>query len=60
MQKYCQRLLHDRTGATAIEYGMIIGLIAAAVVFGLSDFSNQLVNTYLIVNTFASDAQGSH
>lgn len=59
MHRYCQRLLHDRTGATAIEYGMIIGLIAAAVVFGLTDFSNQLINTYLIVNTYTSNAQGN-
>jgi pilus assembly protein Flp/PilA len=57
VQTFCQRLLRDQSGATAIEYGLLIGLIAAAMVAGLSDFSNQLVNTYIIVSTYTNTAQ---
>ena len=31
-----RRLLADQTGATAIEYGLIVGLIAIALMGGLS------------------------
>jgi pilus assembly protein Flp/PilA len=54
---FCKRLLRDAGGATAIEYGLLIGLIATAVIAGLSDFSNQLVNTYLIVSSYSNNAE---
>jgi pilus assembly protein Flp/PilA len=57
VHSFCQRLLRDESAATVIEYGLLIGLIAAAIVAGLSDFSDQLVNTYVIVSTWTNTAQ---
>ncbi len=59
MLDLCQRLLRDQTGATVVEYGLIIGLIAAVIVAGLGDFSDQLTNTYLIVTNWTNAAQAN-
>ena len=61
MRSFWQRLLRDRAGVTVIEYGLLIGLISIIIVVGLSNFSNQLVNTYLIVTnaTAAGQAKAS-
>lgn len=61
MRSFCQRLLRDKAGVTVIEYGLLIGLISIIIVVGLSNFSNQLVNTYLIVTnaTAAGQAKAS-
>ena len=61
MRSFCQRLLRDRAGVTVIEYGLLIGLISIIIVVGLSNFSNQLINTYLIVTnaTAAGQAKAS-
>lgn len=61
MRSFCQRLLRDEAGVTVIEYGLLIGLISIIIVVGLSNFSNQLINTYLIVTnaTAAGQAKAS-
>jgi pilus assembly protein Flp/PilA len=61
VRSFWQRLLRDRAGVTVIEYGLLIGLISIIIVVGLSNFSNQLVNTYLIVTnaTAAGQAKAS-
>ena len=33
------RLAHDESGATAVEYGLILGLIFLAIIGGLSTFA---------------------
>lgn len=38
-------LLRDRTGATAIEYGLITALIGATIIFALSATGSELGNT---------------
>jgi pilus assembly protein Flp/PilA len=38
-------LLRDRTGATAIEYGLIAALIGATIIFALSATGSELGNT---------------
>ena len=57
VQTFGKRLLRDQSGVTVIEYGLLIGLISAIIVVGLSNFSNQLINTYLIVTTWTNAAQ---
>lgn len=57
MHGFCKRLLRDESAVTAIEYGLLIGLISAIIITGLSNFSNQLINTYLIVTTWTNNAQ---
>ncbi|SNS36543.1 pilus assembly protein Flp/PilA [Sphingomonas laterariae] len=55
MRKLLSQLIHDRKGATAIEYGLILALIALTMMAGLSqlggtaggmwdDLENKVVN----------------
>ena len=57
MRNFTGRLLHDNSGATAIEYGLIIGIISVSIIIGMQSFSNQLVLLYQIVNTYTTNAQ---
>ncbi|WP_241126809.1 Flp family type IVb pilin [Novosphingobium terrae] len=41
-----QRLWRDRRGATAIEYGLIVALIALSLVAGAKGIGNQLTTTF--------------
>jgi len=40
MRPFLTRFLHDRSGATAIEYGLIISLIFLVMVTALTAFGN--------------------
>lgn len=39
------RFIEDRSGATAIEYGLIIALIGAALISGMTALSGAITNT---------------
>ncbi|CZT36216.1 pilus assembly protein Flp/PilA [Rhizobium sp. 9140] len=41
-----QRFLSDRSGATAIEYGLIAGIITIAIVAGFGALTQQLTNVF--------------
>jgi len=60
VRNFTRRLLHDNSGATAIEYGLIIGLISVSIIVGMQNFSNQLVVLYQIVDGYTSSAQNKH
>ncbi|MFC3072226.1 Flp family type IVb pilin [Shinella pollutisoli] len=40
--KLLKSFLADRTGATAVEYGLLVSLIAVGLLAGLSNFSEAL------------------
>jgi pilus assembly protein Flp/PilA len=40
------RLLRDKRGATAIEYGLIAALIAVAAITAMTALGNQLTTTF--------------
>jgi pilus assembly protein Flp/PilA len=42
MRKLIRKLLHDKAGATAIEYGLIAALIAVATIAGLTTLGTNL------------------
>jgi pilus assembly protein Flp/PilA len=42
---FALELFRDRTGATAIEYGLIAALIAATIIFSLSATGSEIGNT---------------
>ncbi len=44
-----ETLVDDNAGATAIEYAMIAGSVALAIVFALSDISSSLTMLYTAV-----------
>jgi pilus assembly protein Flp/PilA len=46
MWDFVRKPLEDQTGATAIEYGLLIGVIAMTMFFGMSAFVNSLFLMY--------------
>ena len=36
------KVLKDKRGATAIEYGMLVGLLAMAILVGMDGFASQV------------------
>ena len=46
-----KRLLRDESGATAIEYGLIAGLVAVAIITALSLLGTSLDNLFSDVAT---------
>ncbi len=42
MVRLYKRLLDDRSGATAIEYGLIAGLIAFVIIVGLTSMGTNI------------------
>ena len=54
MSKFIARLARDESGATAIEYGLIVALIFLAIIGGLSTFATNENAMYThISNTIA-------
>ena len=52
MAKLLRRLLGDKRGATAVEYGMIISLIVLAMVVSLGGVANSTTNKWnYVANT---------
>ncbi len=39
-----KHLIHNRDGATAVEYGLIVALISVGLLLGLQSFSGSLQN----------------
>ena len=50
------RLARDESGATAIEYGLIVALIFLAIVGGLSTFATNETTMYGHISTTISNA----
>jgi len=46
MSKFVTRFLKDESGATAIEYGLIIALIAVVIVAAFAAIRDPLVNAF--------------
>ena len=49
--------LSNRSGATAIEYGLIAALISIALLSGLTAFSEALNGVFMTVDTSINDAR---
>ncbi|KAA3515933.1 MULTISPECIES: Flp family type IVb pilin [Agrobacterium] len=48
-------LYADRRGATAIEYGLIVGIISMAIIFGMESIRDNLMAIFKIISdTFAN------
>lgn len=50
MKTFLQKIFRNESGATAIEYGLLISLIGMAMVFGMKSFSDAMYNMYISVN----------
>ena len=46
MWDFVRKPLQDQSGATAIEYGLLIGVIAMSLVFSMAAFGNEMTNLW--------------
>lgn len=53
---FVHELLRDRTGATAIEYGLIAALIAVASIAALSGTGSEIANTMNVAGNAMAEA----
>jgi pilus assembly protein Flp/PilA len=53
------RLIQDESGATAIEYGLIAGLVAVAIIAALSALGTSLSDLFTYVSDTVGAATGS-
>jgi pilus assembly protein Flp/PilA len=58
MKTVLQRFLEDRTGATAIEYGLIVTVLSLAIIGGIGQAADAMAwlfsdNSSRLVNAFA-------
>lgn len=59
MSNIIKQFLKDEEGATAIEYGLIAGLIAVAIVVAVGDIGTQLNTLFGTIKTKLSGAGGT-
>jgi pilus assembly protein Flp/PilA len=56
MSKFVTRFLKDESGATAIEYGLIVALIAVVIVSAVTTLGTDLAAKFTGVSTAVKDA----
>lgn len=49
------RFLNDTNGATAVEYGLLAGLISVAMIIGLESFSDALLGVFNTLTAAIND-----
>lgn len=59
IRKTMKRLLVDRKGGTAIEYGLIVGLIVITMVVAFVEVANTTTGMWSNVNTKMAAARGA-
>jgi pilus assembly protein Flp/PilA len=59
MRKFTKRFLRDNEGVTAIEYGLIAGLIALAIAASMSGLATELKSAFSNITSVLSTATGS-
>lgn len=56
MSKFVTRFLKDESGATAIEYGLIVALIAVVIIAAVTALGTTLNDTFTDVGTSLNEA----
>ena len=56
MSKFTARFLRDESGATAIEYGLIVALIAVVIIGAVTAIGGTLNTTFTTIDTELKDA----
>ena len=51
MKKFAARLIQDQSGATAIEYGLIVALIAVVIITAVTTLGTKLNNAFTNVGS---------
>ncbi len=63
LMKLIQFLKHignDNSGATAVEYGLIVSLIVIAMITALQGVANETINTWSEVETASTEAMNGN
>lgn len=60
MKSLFHQFVRNESGATAIEYGLLVASIGLAATFGMRAFSAELYNLYVDVHTATSNAAERH
>ncbi|MDG5748583.1 Flp family type IVb pilin [Qipengyuania sp. XHP0207] len=59
MVKFLNKLGRDESGATAVEYGLIVALIFIAMLGAVTSFSNANIATYTAIETAVTSVTGA-
>jgi pilus assembly protein Flp/PilA len=59
MMTYLKMLLHDDEAASAVEYGLLVALIAAVIILAVQGLGKTLNTTFTNVNSVIGAAAGS-
>ncbi|GMM60058.1 Flp family type IVb pilin [Novosphingobium pituita] len=49
MIQFLRKVMRDNNAVTLVEYGLLVGLLGLAMVFGLTAFTNQLYVLFQVV-----------
>ena len=49
LSTFLRRFIKDERGVTALEYGLIAGLVAVVIVTSVSSLGNKLANTFATI-----------
>ena len=60
LNRLLKAILDDRSGATAVEYGLIAALIVIAMIGALNTFANETINMWGRVSTAMENASPSN
>ena len=55
-RQFIRRFIRSESGVTAIEYGLLAGLIAVAIIVGVTDVSTAVVAIYELISTTVINA----
>jgi pilus assembly protein Flp/PilA len=56
MWMIARKVLNDQSAATAIEYGLMIGVIGTALVLSMGTITNELGDLYVLINNKTTNA----
>ena len=59
MSKFAKKIVHDESGTTAIEYGLIAAVVSVAAIGALSVLGGSLDTTFTSVSSELDNANGS-
>jgi pilus assembly protein Flp/PilA len=58
MSTFMKRFANDQSGATAIEYGLIVALIAVAIIGAVTTLGTNITASFQTVSTSVATANG--
>lgn len=59
MMRYFKMLVRDEEAASAVEYGLLVALIAAVIILAVQGLGTTLNTTFTDVNSIIADTSGS-